>query len=607
MIPQNSSHEGVFRWERVTEESMGQLESGGIDNRADDITVDPKAQRHEAAALVHLFVRAFNAAMSSDDDDDSALTHVREELQGNLEEVLKKAGSVPLEIGPFEVLWEGELVYEDHDPEGFPNILYQGGIREFLLSPGISDREFTAFFNAVRASRDGKEGGQELAVGLRQRDLPHVQCVVADEYLEIHPLPLPENLEKYRRQYARQVTPGVWQSKIFREYCADSEIEFLEPLNRDHSSGANRFRVLNPLYLATPEEIEIINRQIQRESTTAFRLDALETVIEVLLMEKSKDDFDQVFSFIVDMLDHCLKTGDYQGAAEVLGKLYPCLHLTSLSEWQKRRIRKAIFDAGAESRIAVIAERINFSGVQDLDGLSSYVSLLQRNAVPHLCRLLGELRGSKTRRILCDGLVNLGRNSIGVFGAFLDDDRWYVVSNIVHILGRIGKAECLPYLERALDHPDTRVRREGVQAISMAASKETAIQHLMRKLNDIDGKIRGIAALRLARIGREDALGPLLDLVLSKPFQKREIREITSFLQAIGVTGSDGAVPALSQILLKRSFLSKAKADGARRSAANALGAIGTNKAIMALRQISKTGDELAREASLAALERIGK
>ncbi len=586
---------------------MGQLESGGMGNDAENITVDLKAQRHEAAELVHLFVRAFNAAMSNGGEDDSALMHVREELHANLEKLLKEAAPVPLEIGPFEIVWEGELIYEDHDPEGFPSILYRGGIRELLLSPGASDRELTAFFNSVRASRDGSTGAQELAVNLRHRDLPHVACVVADQYLEIHPLPLPETLEDYRGQYARQVTPSVWQSRIFREHCPDSTIEFLEPLNKDHSSGANRFRVLNRLYLATPGEIEAINRQIQRESTRAFRLDALETVIEVLLMEKSEEDFDQVVSFIVDMLDHYLKTGDYQGAAEVLRRLYPCLRLDSLNEWQKKRIRRAIFEAGAESRIGAIAEGINSSGVQDLGGLSKYVSLLQRNAVPHLCRLLGELKGSKPRRILCDGLVTLGRNSIGVFGAFLEDDRWYVVRNIVYILGRIGKTECLPYLERALDHPDARVRREAVQAISMAGSKETAVQHLMRKLNDMDGKIRGIAALRLARIARENALEPLLDLVLSKPFQKREIREITLFLQAIGVTGSDGAVPALSQILLKRSFLGKTKADEARRSAANALGAIGTDKAIMALRQISKAGDELAREASLAALERFGK
>ncbi len=235
------------------------------------------------------------------------------------------------------------------------------------------------------------------------------------------------------------------------------------------------------------------------------------------------------------------------------------------------------------------------------------MSLLQRNAVPHLCRLLGELKGSKPRRILCDALADLGRNSVGVFGAFLDDERWYLTRNIVYVLGRIGRKECLPYLEKALDHPDPRVRREAVQAISKAVYRESAIQHLTRKLDDQDGKIRGIVALQLARVGREQALKPLIDLVLSKTFQKREIHEIKQFLQAIGITGSDEAVPALFRILVKKSFFGKIKTDEVRRSAADALGAIGSDEAVMALGDVSRTGDELAKQASLEVLKRIGK
>jgi len=366
-------------------------------------------------------------------------------------------------------------------------------------------------------------------------------------------------------------------------------------------------RIFNGLCLVTRKEIEGINSQILRETDPAFRLDALETLVEVVLMEKSKKDFDRIVSFLLAIVDHSIKAGDYQEATEVLKRLYASLYVPSLDEWQKKRITKAIFEVGAESRIGAIGEGIKSSGGKDLDGLAKYVSLLQRNAVPHLCRLLGELKGSKPRRILCDALADLGRNSISVFGAFLEDERWYVVRNIVYILGRIGKAECLVYLEKALDHPDPRVRREAVQAISMAASGETAIGQLVRKLNDMDDKVRGLAALRLARIGREEALKPLLDLVLSKAFQKREIREIRLFLQAIGITGSDEAVPALFRILLKKSFFGKIKTDEIRKSAADALGTIGTPEAVMALTKISKTGDESAREASLAVLERIGK
>ena len=58
---------------------------------------------------------------------------------------------------------------------------------------------------------------------------------------------------------------------------------------------------------------------------------------------------------------------------------------------------------------------------------------------------------------------------------------------------------------------------------------------------------------------------------------------------------------------MKKSFFGKIKTEEIRKSAADALGAIGTNEAVVALRKISKVGDELAKDASLAVLERIGK
>lgn len=439
-------------------------------------------------------------------------------------------------------------------------------------------------------------------------DLTHEASEVeADDYLEAHPLPIPENLADLRRQYPRHGMPAGQQSKIFREHCPGSEIEFLKPVVKNPPFRANGFRILNQLYLVTAQEIETINRHILRESAPAFRLETLGILIEVFLVEKSKKDADQIISAILGILDYAIKAADYHAATEVLRKLYSCLHVVWLKQWKEKQIKKAIFEAGNESRIGTIEQGLKSSAEQDLDGLTRYVSLLQRNAVPHLCRLLGELKGSKPRRVICDTLADLGRTSIGVFGAFLDDSRWYLVRNMVYILGRIGETECIPYLEKALDHPDSRVRREAIQAISMSASRDKAVEYLTRRLDDRDGKIRGIACLQLARIGREKALRHLLDLVLSKAFQKREIREIRLFVQAIGIIGSDEAIPALFGILMKKSLFGKVKSDEIRKSAADALGAIGTHEAVMALRKISQIGDEVATSASLTVLGRLGK
>jgi HEAT repeat protein len=586
---------------------MGQVESGEIDNGSKSVTLEAEDPRRRVGQLVNLLVRVFDTSMADGEEEGPALKRLRKELLKSLEEFLEEATSFPLEIRPFELLWHGWSVYENRAPEGLPNTLHRGGLKQLDFSPGITDPELSQFFDLIRDKRSQEKEAEDLVTLLQDGDFPHVKSVVNDDFLETHPLPIPESLDDFRRLYPREVTPAARQSKNLREYYTDSESDFLEPFPEGYESTPNRFRNLNQLHRTTPQEIEAVDSEIRHESAAAFDRHGVENLIEVLLGEKSKKEFEKIVRFVLGILDDSLKSGDYKGAREVLKKLYLSFHVSSLNGWQKKRIKKGIIDAGNESRIGSIAERMKNQEGLDLQDLARYVSLLQRNAVPHLCRLLGELKGSKRRRIICDALADIGKNSIGVFGAFLDDDRWFVVRNIVYVLGRIEKPECLPYLEKALDHPDPRVRREAVQAISTAANVEAAIMHLTRKLNDMDGKIRGIAALRLAKIGGEEALRSLLDLVLSKAFQKREIQEIKLFLQALGILGSDGAVPALLRILLKKSFFGKVKTDEIRRGAADALGVIGTDEAIIALKKAGTIGDELAREASSAVLRRVGE
>ncbi|NIQ93499.1 MAG: HEAT repeat domain-containing protein, partial [Desulfuromonadales bacterium] len=41
--------------------------------------------------------------------------------------------------------------------------------------------------------------------------------------------------------------------------------------------------------------------------------------------------------------------------------------------------------------------------------------------------------------------------------------RWYVVRNVVYILGEMRNAEVLPHLTKLLKHDDVRVRRETMR------------------------------------------------------------------------------------------------------------------------------------------------
>ena len=48
---------------------------------------------------------------------------------------------------------------------------------------------------------------------------------------------------------------------------------------------------------------------------------------------------------------------------------------------------------------------------------------------------------------------------------WISDPRWYVVRNVVHILGWVGGAGVVPLLQNAVKYPDPRVTAEVVSAL----------------------------------------------------------------------------------------------------------------------------------------------
>jgi HEAT repeat protein len=189
-----------------------------------------------------------------------------------------------------------------------------------------------------------------------------------------------------------------------------------------------------------------------------------------------------------------------------------------------------------------------------------------------------------------------------LFTPYIDDPRWYLVRNITYILGRIGKEEAIPYIQKAFTHADPRVRREAVQALGLIGSTK-AVGLLVKALTDEDARIRAMAAINLGKVGKKATLGPLLEVVQSKDFQRREPAEMKAFFDAIGmVGGSKESVIVLQQLMERKSLFGRGKMDEIRMGAAQALAVIGTPEAMAVLDSGKDSKDESIREACLQAL-----
>ena len=61
-------------------------------------------------------------------------------------------------------------------------------------------------------------------------------------------------------------------------------------------------------------------------------------------------------------------------------------------------------------------------------------------------------------------LAKIGLPAVPVLLGWLRDPRWFVVSNVVHVLGKIGDAGAFERLVPLLGHPHGRVRIENALA-----------------------------------------------------------------------------------------------------------------------------------------------
>jgi hypothetical protein len=347
--------------------------------------------------------------------------------------------------------------------------------------------------------------------------------------------------------------------------------------------------------------VEGLRKEVETETDPTFVFNILDILFEILALEKEPEPYQNAINVLNKVLEAFLTLGEFQKASDLMKRLYIILKTYELKDWQSEKIRQYILDAGEASRIERLGKILEKEEGIRLEDVNSYLLLLQRNAIQPLIKLLGELKNSKTRRVLCDALSEIGKNAIESIGPFIDDRRWYLARNIVYILGRIGKEQSFPYLQKTFNHDEIRVRREVVQALGLIGGPK-ALGILIKALNDQDVRIRSMAAINLGKVGKIAGLAPLLEVVQSKEFQKKEPAEIKAFFDAIGMVGSNEAIDVLQTLLERKGWFGRGRVDEIRIGAANALAMIGTPEAKAILESGKDSKDESIRNACLQAL-----
>lgn len=533
--------------------------------------------------------------------DNPTLKGFRDQLLKKFQHFLNKYPSFVLQVDEYALSFKGRVLYENRDTKSsLAFFFYKDGLRELRFMEGVEEWEIQGLMDILRGSETINALEDDLVTLLWERDFVHISYLATDEFLEDTPILIPENPDQLRSRL------------VFKPLAHNVQVDILD---EEGEEGADLDRILSqsagapPLknrsvYFLASDELDRLKSEVVSEIDPLFVFNVIDILFEILALEKEQEPYQDAVNLLQKMLDGLVTLGEFQKAGLLLKQLFIVIKTYELKEWQAEALRRLIEDAGDEARIERIGRILEKEEGIRLEDVNEYLVLLQQNSIKPLINLLGELKNSKTRRVICDALSEIGKNAVELFTPFIDDSRWYLVRNITYILGRIGKEKALPHLQKAFHHGELRVRREAVQALGLVGGPK-AVSSLIKALADRDARIRAMAAINLGKVGKNAGLAGLLEVVQSKDFQKKEPVEMKAFLDAIGMIGSNEAIPALQQLLERKSLFGMGKKDEIRPGAASALAMIGTPEARALLEKGKDSKDESIRAACLQALRTL--
>jgi hypothetical protein len=502
------------------------------------------------------------------------LSKFLDKLRSDFDHYFDEFDSFSLQVGEHRLYYRGKIVYENQDiKESLAFVFYKDGIRELQFSKGLEFKELVDFLNIVRKSDFLNRMEDDLVTLLWEKDFSHITFTTVDDFLEGSGLFVPVTEEDLIKRSEYRGSWEEWlQEKADEEQAESPQAPAPEGLEQviNPTPGQSLVQACQ----LTPKEREVIQQEVQQEQQPEYLYILINNLIEILLhLGEDTDAYENMISYFDRIIEYLLEQKEMGKAVALLKNLSDTMDSMVLKDKQIFAVRRILEKSSSSHNIELLGKVMKGDGEVQATPILQYLQYLTKLAIEPLCLLLGELESGKWRKAICDQLVELSREEIQPLSEFLSDHNPIIVHHILYILGKIGHPSTVKYLGNLVTHKDMKVREETLQVLNKFGEKGKDL--VQKFLKDSVSEIRGKSAIILARNAKFEAVKPLMEIVLSEEFYKRDYEEKTSFFRALGETGSKEAIPILKKIAKKRRWFQKAKWDEMRQCATNTLKMMG--------------------------------
>lgn len=526
------------------------------------------------------------------------------ELTEKFSNFLDEYGDMILRVKQTEMSYQGEVVYSHPSKE--ENIafrLFGDGIREIIFTEGLEEKEILDFMDVI--TRDcSREGDDDVVTLLWEKDFKNIRYLVVEEGKEGEKGPeVPEQVSTAGK--SREALLNAYNSEAVSERQGTTIVETADvEIEIEHIYG----KPLSEIFALTPEEIEQIQHEMEKEEGMDLISELLYILFHILQIEKEIESYSEIMTNIEKAIKSLALSGDYRRVIPILTTLKTLsTEENNFSRAHAQVIQTTIDALGEEEFLQQFALSINVNKTEDTDALFSFLSMLNKNAIAPMAAVIGALDQMKTRRLFCDVLALLAKENIEPLLRKIGDNNRFVVRNIVYILGKIGNPKAVPYLKKIKDHDEPRIRKEIVHTLTEIKSEE-AKDLLVSFLKDSNSALRMMALKNLSTLNYKKAVPHLLDIISGEGFDSKEVVEKKGFFDTLGILGTNEVLPFLRETLMKRSWLfGKSRLEEHRVYAVLALKRLSTPEAIEILREGRSSPDKGVQKICEDTLQEIEK
>jgi len=489
----------------------------------------------------------------------------------------ESSDELKLDIEQYSLLYKESEVYRSEEKtDNLAMLLFSDGLRQITFQKGITSGEISDFIDILRlAPKSDISNDDDIVTLLWEKNIKNMGYTAVedtvDDDLVVEEALLRSDLDQEISQKPSADAGGLFASTA--NFCP-SETKVEQP---------------------TESELAALRKELSDIDERSLLSSAVGLFFGLLADEQDTEAFPEIVQNIGRIMDIRMQRKDLRGAIQILEGLKGLLAVYNAPS-QREMLEQVISRAGSIENLKVL-----FGVSQDPVEIRQYLLLLGTQSLTQMIQVLGEINDRKQRRLLCEILAEIGKQDIDALAEALNDEKWYLVRNIVMILGMTKDPGSVKYLEKVLKHRDVRVRRESIRALEGISSGETK-DLFIAALEDSDSTVR-IAALRALRRLKAQGLFELLSRNISRDeLKNKTFAEKKELLETIAVLGGEEAFPLLSELFKKKGLIEKDEITEIRASAAYGLGLLKSKEAILMIEKETNSKKSLLRESCIKAL-----